>query len=192
MAPWLLRWVRFFVYSGFKLVSLERRDLISFVFFIWKFKTQNLRYLTAAVVLSINSRKRKSIERDLVKVIEQEEYAYKDPVTEFILWWVFLFAKFIKHLPPLSNSEFSFKNNCIDTSINIKSRSFNLRWQTLNIFFSWVDCATQLTTIDFNVFSLYVKFDFRKAQEMLEKCTTVLENDFFLRNYTEQVRGHFY
>ena len=47
-----------------------------------------LRYLTAAVVLSINSRKRKSIERDLVKVIEQEEYAYKDPVTEFILWWV--------------------------------------------------------------------------------------------------------
>jgi len=42
--------------------------------------------LTAAVVLSINSRKRKSIERDLVKVIEQEEYAYKDPVTEFILW----------------------------------------------------------------------------------------------------------
>ena len=46
------------------------------------------RYLTAAVVLSINSRKRKSIERDLVKVIEQEEYAYKDPVTEFILWWV--------------------------------------------------------------------------------------------------------
>jgi len=44
------------------------------------------RYLTAAVVLSINSRKRKSIERDLVKVIEQEEYAYKDPVTEFILW----------------------------------------------------------------------------------------------------------
>ena len=45
--------------------------------------------------------------------------------------------------------------------------------------------------IDFRRFkvclsSLYVKFDFRKAQEMLEKCTTVLENDFFLRNYTEQ------
>merc|ERR1719394_1795844 len=78
-----------------------------------------LRYLTAAVVLSINSRKRKSIERDLVKVIEQEEYAYKDPVTEFIL-------------------------------------------------------------------CLYVKFDFKKAQEMLEKCSTVLENDFFLKNYTEQ------
>ena len=34
--------------------------------------------------------------------------------------------------------------------------------------------------------SLYVKFDFRKAQEMLEKCSTVLENDFFLRSYTEQ------
>ena len=50
---------------------------------------------------------------------------------------------------------------------------------------------TQLTPIEFNAFSLYVKFDFRKAQEMLEKCTTVLENDFFLRNYTEQVRGHF-
>ena len=43
-------------------------------------------YLTAAVVLSINSRKRKTIERDLVKIIEQEEYAYKDPITEFILW----------------------------------------------------------------------------------------------------------
>jgi len=31
-----------------------------------------------------------------------------------------------------------------------------------------------------------VKFDFKKAQEMLEKCSTVLENDFFLKNYTEQ------
>ena len=52
----------------------------------FSFEIAFFRYLTAAVVLSINSRKRKSIERDLVKVIEQEEYAYKDPVTEFILW----------------------------------------------------------------------------------------------------------
>lgn len=57
-----------------------------------KFVNQFYSYLTAAVVLSINSRKRKSIERDLVKVIEQEEYAYKDPVTEFILWYDFLYC----------------------------------------------------------------------------------------------------
>jgi len=78
-----------------------------------------LRYLTAAVVLSINSRKRKTIERDIVKVIEQEEYAYNDPITEFIL-------------------------------------------------------------------CLYVKFDFKKAQDYLAECETVLANDFFLRNYTKE------
>ena len=56
--------------------------------FCWKkYNVSNFRYLTAAVVLSINSRKRKTIERDIVKVIEQEEYAYNDPITEFILWY---------------------------------------------------------------------------------------------------------
>ena len=59
--------------------------------FLWSSYSNNksenfLSYLTAAVVLSINSRKRKTIERDIVKVIEQEEYAYQDPITEFILW----------------------------------------------------------------------------------------------------------
>jgi len=120
---WLLHWSLFIFFNG-----LQRgKELLIELFLhnpdythaVQTMAPWLLRYLTAAVVLSINSRKRKSIERDLVKVIEQEEYAYKDPVTEFIL-------------------------------------------------------------------CLYVKFDFRKAQEMLEKCTTVLENDFFLRNYTEQ------
>lgn len=40
-----------------------------------------LRYLTAAVVIS---KRRQVILKDLVKVIRQESYAYKDPITEFI------------------------------------------------------------------------------------------------------------
>jgi len=120
---WLLHWSLFIFFNGLA----RGKELLIELFLhnpdythaVQTMAPWLLRYLTAAVVLSINSRKRKSIERDLVKVIEQEEYAYKDPVTEFIL-------------------------------------------------------------------CLYVKFDFKKAQEMLEKCSTVLENDFFLKNYTEQ------
>ena len=59
--------------------------------FYFKCSNPDSRYLAAAVVLSTNTRKKKTLERDLVKVIEQEEYAYQDPVTEFILWSVVCF-----------------------------------------------------------------------------------------------------
>jgi translation initiation factor 3 subunit E len=36
------------------------------------------------------------------------------------------------------------------------------------------------------ILCLYVKFDFQKAQVYLEECEKVLENDFFLRNYTKE------
>jgi len=120
---WLLHWSLFIFFNG---LTRGKEHLIElflhqadYTHAVQTMAPWLLRYLAAAVVLSTNTRKKKTLERDLVKVIEQEEYAYQDPVTEFIL-------------------------------------------------------------------CLYVKFDFRKAQEMLEKCSTVLENDFFLRSYTEQ------
>nr|CAG4640774.1 EOG090X0491 [Eulimnadia texana] len=41
-----------------------------------------LRYLTTAVI--INRQNRRAMLKDLVKVIQQESYAYRDPITEFI------------------------------------------------------------------------------------------------------------
>nr|ACO10725.1 Eukaryotic translation initiation factor 3 subunit E [Caligus rogercresseyi] len=41
-----------------------------------------LRYLSTAVIVNKNSRR--SIMKDLVKVIQEESYAYKDPITSFI------------------------------------------------------------------------------------------------------------
>lgn len=40
-----------------------------------------LRYLATAVVIN---RQRRTALKDLVKVIQQESYTYKDPITEFI------------------------------------------------------------------------------------------------------------
>lgn len=40
-----------------------------------------LRYLAIAVI--INKRRRNSL-KDLVKVIQQEQYTYRDPITEFL------------------------------------------------------------------------------------------------------------
>lgn len=40
-----------------------------------------LRYLTTAV---ITNKKRRNVVKDLVKVIQQESYAYSDPITEFV------------------------------------------------------------------------------------------------------------
>jgi len=120
---WLLHWSLFIFFNG---LSRGKELLIElflhnpdYTHAVQTMAPWLLRYLTAAVVLSINSRKRKTIERDIVKVIEQEEYAYQDPITEFIL-------------------------------------------------------------------CLYVKFDFKKAQDYLAECETVLANDFFLRNYTKE------
>jgi len=70
-----------------------------------------LRYLTVSVI--INCKRRKNVIKDLVKVIQQETYNYRDPITEFVE-------------------------------------------------------------------SLYVNFDFEKAQTKLRVCEEVLANDFFL------------
>lgn len=40
-----------------------------------------LRYLTTAV---ITNKRRRTVLKDLVKVIQQESYTYKDPITEFL------------------------------------------------------------------------------------------------------------
>ena len=40
-----------------------------------------LRYLTTAV---ITNKRRRQILKDLVKVIQQESYTYRDPITEFL------------------------------------------------------------------------------------------------------------
>ena len=41
-----------------------------------------LRYLTTAVI--INKQNRRTMLKDLVKIIQQESYSYRDPITEFI------------------------------------------------------------------------------------------------------------
>ncbi|KAL2767114.1 eukaryotic translation initiation factor 3 subunit E [Daubentonia madagascariensis] len=43
-----------------------------------------LRYLTTAVITNKDVRKRRQVLKDLVKVIQQESYTYKDPITEFV------------------------------------------------------------------------------------------------------------
>jgi hypothetical protein len=44
-----------------------------------------LRYLSTAVITtSCSSTRRRVVIKDLVKVIEQESYTYKDPITEFL------------------------------------------------------------------------------------------------------------
>ena len=43
-----------------------------------------LRCLTTAVITSKDVRKRRQVLKELVKVIQQESYTYKDPITEFV------------------------------------------------------------------------------------------------------------
>ncbi|KAL4690948.1 hypothetical protein H8959_013909 [Pygathrix nigripes] len=43
-----------------------------------------LRYLTTAVITNKDVRKRRQVLKDLVKVIQQESYTYKDPITEYV------------------------------------------------------------------------------------------------------------
>jgi len=43
-----------------------------------------LRYLTAAVIAQSQTQKRRDVLKMLVKVIQQESYAYSDPITEFV------------------------------------------------------------------------------------------------------------
>mmetsp|Transcript_624 Transcript_624/g.1823 ORF Transcript_624/g.1823 Transcript_624/m.1823 type:complete len:429 (+) Transcript_624:133-1419(+) len=75
-----------------------------------------LRYLAAAVVVN---KRRRNVMKDLVKVLQQEEYTYQDAVTKFL--------------------------TC-----------------------------------------LYVDYDFEGAQQQLQECETVLDNDFFLTALREE------
>jgi hypothetical protein len=43
-----------------------------------------LRYLTTAVIAQAQNQKNKGVMKSLVKVIQQEAYTYKDPITEFV------------------------------------------------------------------------------------------------------------
>lgn len=60
----------------------------SYLFFVFRYLNaiqttcpHILRYLTTAV---ITNKRRRTVLKDLVKVIQQESYTYKDPITEFL------------------------------------------------------------------------------------------------------------
>lgn len=81
---WLIHWSLFVFFNHQK-----GRDLI-IEMFLYKPHYLNaiqtmcphiLRYLATAVIIS---RSKRNILKDLVKVIQQESYTYKDPITEFI------------------------------------------------------------------------------------------------------------
>jgi translation initiation factor 3 subunit E len=80
---WLLHWTLFVFLNHPK-----GRDAIVDLFFqpayINTIQTSCpwiLRYLTTAVVIN---KRRKNLLKDLVKIIEQESYQYRDPITEFV------------------------------------------------------------------------------------------------------------
>lgn len=81
---WLIHWSLFVFFNHTK-----GRDLIIDMF-LYKEQYLNaiqtmcphiLRYLTTAVVMN---KKRRTAMKDLVKIIQQESYMYKDPITEFV------------------------------------------------------------------------------------------------------------
>ncbi|KAJ1675888.1 eukaryotic translation initiation factor 3 subunit E [Spiromyces aspiralis] len=80
---WLLHWSLFVFFN-----HPNGRDGLIEMFFLPQYIStiQNacpwiLRYLTAAVM---TNRKRRSMMKDLVKIVQQVSYMYKDPVTEFV------------------------------------------------------------------------------------------------------------
>merc|ERR1712136_148623 len=85
-----------------------------------------LRYLTTAV---ITNKRRKNVIKDLVKVIQQESYTYKDPITEFIecLYVSFLVAcldDFIENARLFIFETFCRIHQCI--SINMLAQKLNM------------------------------------------------------------------
>nr|CAG4634718.1 EOG090X0491 [Alona affinis]CAG4637720.1 EOG090X0491 [Chydorus sphaericus] len=82
---WLIHWSLFIFFNHAK-----GRDLIvemllyqnQYLNAIETMCPHILRYLTTAVI--INKQNRRTMLKDLVKVIQQESYAYRDPITEFI------------------------------------------------------------------------------------------------------------
>jgi len=81
---WLIHWSLFVFFNHPK-----GRDLIIDMFlyqpqYLNAIQTQCphiLRYLTTA---AITNKKRRNVLKDLVKIIQQESYTYKDPITEFL------------------------------------------------------------------------------------------------------------
>lgn len=81
---WLIHWSLFVFFNHNK-----GRDLIidmflyqpSYLNTIQTICPHILRYLTTAV---ITNKRRKNVLKDLVRVIQQESYAYQDPITEFL------------------------------------------------------------------------------------------------------------
>lgn len=81
---WLIHWSLFVFFNHPK-----GRDLIIDMFlyqaqYLNAIQTQCphiLRYLTTA---AITNKKRRSVLKDLVKIIQQESYTYRDPITEFL------------------------------------------------------------------------------------------------------------
>jgi len=80
---WLIHWSLFVFFN-----HPQGRNLIIDLFFSDKYLNaiqtacpHVLRYLTAAV---ITNKRRRNMLKDMVKVIQQECYTYKDPITEFL------------------------------------------------------------------------------------------------------------
>ncbi|KAL8603517.1 Eukaryotic translation initiation factor 3 subunit E [Nucella lapillus] len=83
---WLIHWSLFVFFNHAK-----GRDLIIDLFLyqplylnaIQTMCPHILRYLTTAVIT--NKGRRQKVLKDLVKIIQQESYTYKDPITEFVM-----------------------------------------------------------------------------------------------------------
>jgi translation initiation factor 3 subunit E len=80
---WLLHWSLFIFFQHPK-----GRDMIVDLFFLPQFINTLqvtcpylLRYLTGTVILN---KRRRSVLKDLVKIIQQEMHNYRDPVTDFL------------------------------------------------------------------------------------------------------------
>ncbi|CAG0909375.1 unnamed protein product, partial [Cyprideis torosa] len=82
---WLLHWSLFVFFN-----HVKGKDLIIDLFLyqqqylnaIQTMCPHILRYLAAAVIT--NKQHRRTVMKDLVKVIQQESYTYRDPITEFL------------------------------------------------------------------------------------------------------------
>uniref|UniRef100_A0A8C1U0X1 Eukaryotic translation initiation factor 3 subunit E n=1 Tax=Cyprinus carpio TaxID=7962 RepID=A0A8C1U0X1_CYPCA len=82
---WLIHWSLFVFFNHPK----GRDNIIELFLYQYLNAIQTmcphiLRYLTTAVITNKDVRKRRQVLKDLVKIIQQESYTYKDPITEFV------------------------------------------------------------------------------------------------------------
>ncbi|KAH0617497.1 hypothetical protein JD844_015825 [Phrynosoma platyrhinos] len=94
-----------------------------------------LRYLTTAVITNKDVRKRRQVLKDLVKVIQQESYTYKDPITEFVecLYVNFDFDGAQKKLRECESGHVVMGNNAVSPYQQVieKTKSLSFRSQML-------------------------------------------------------------